>query len=155
MTVYRLTYVGELGYEIHVPQDTCGHVLDTLLSTGSKVRFAGTEAMESLAVEAGYRHWPADISQVTQEYSVMSLHFTQIDTPLEAGMGWVCSKTKQFRGRQRMIERQKSPGHKKLISLALDPGALVVGSEPLLCDGAVVGYVRRAETGETLIESLT
>ena len=63
-------------------------------------------------------------------------------------MGWVCSKTKQFRGRQRMIERQRSPGHKKLISLALDPEALVIGSEPLVCDGSVVGYVRRAETGE-------
>ena len=47
-----------------------------------------------------------------------------------------------------MIERQRSPGHKKLISLALDPESLIVGSEPLVCDGAVVGYVRRAETGE-------
>ena len=80
---------------------------------------------------------------------VASSHVTQIDTPLEAEMGWVCSKTKQFRGRQRMIERQSSPGHKKLISLALDPDALVFGSEPLLCDGAVVGYVRRAETGQS------
>ena len=48
-----------------------------------------------------------------------------------------------------MTERQGSPGHKKLISLALDPDALVFGSEPLLCDGAVVGYVRRAETGQS------
>ena len=79
---------------------------------------------------------------------IASLHFTQIDTPLEAGMGWVCSKTKQFRGHQKMMERQGSPGHKKLISLALDPEALVVGSEPMVCDGAVVGYVRRAETGQ-------
>ena len=47
-----------------------------------------------------------------------------------------------------MIERQRSPDHKKLVSLALDPGALVIGSEPMVCDGAVVGYVRRAETGE-------
>ena len=64
VTVYRLTYVGELGYEIHVPRDTCSHVLDSLISAGSGIRFAGTEAMESLAVEAGYRHWPTDISQV-------------------------------------------------------------------------------------------
>ena len=151
VTVYRLTYVGELGYEIHAPRDTCGHVLDTLLSAGPRIKFAGTEAMESLAVEAGYRHWPADISQVFHELSMLDdrvSHFTQIDTPLEAGMGWVCSKTKQFRGRQKMMERQRSPGHKKLISLALDPEALVVGSEPMVCDGAVVGYVRRAETGQ-------
>ena len=47
-----------------------------------------------------------------------------------------------------MMERQRLPGHKKLISLALDPEALVVGSEPMVCDGAVVGYVRRAETGQ-------
>ena len=71
VTVYRLTYVGELGYEIHAPRDTCDHVLDTLLSAGSRVRFAGTEAMESLAVEAGYRHWPADISQVFHELSML------------------------------------------------------------------------------------
>ena len=64
VTVYRLTYVGELGYEIHAPRDTCSQVLDTLLRAGTRITFAGTESMESLAVEAGYRHWTADISQV-------------------------------------------------------------------------------------------
>ena len=64
-------------------------------------------------------------------------------------MSWVCSKTKEFRGRRRMMERRRSPGHKRMIRLTLDPEALVVGSEPILRDGAVVGYVRRAETGHT------
>ena len=50
-----------------------------------------------------------------------------------------------------MMERQRSPGRKTLLSLALDPGALVLGSEPILCDGTEVGYVRRAETGEAIL----
>ena len=64
----RLSYVGELGYEVHVARADAGHVLDTLLATaeavGQEVTLAGMEAMESLALEAGYRHWPSDISQV-------------------------------------------------------------------------------------------
>ena len=64
----RLSYVGELGYEVHVARAEAGHVLDTLLATaeavGQEVTLAGMEAMESLALEAGYRHWPSDISQV-------------------------------------------------------------------------------------------
>ena len=64
----RLSYVGERGYEVHVPRAEAGHVLDTLLATaeaaGQEVTLAGMEAMESLALEAGYRHWPSDISQV-------------------------------------------------------------------------------------------
>ena len=45
VTVYRLTYVGELGYEIHAPRDTCSQVLDTLLRAGTRITFAGTESM--------------------------------------------------------------------------------------------------------------
>ena len=93
VTVYRLTYVGELGYEIHVPRDTCGHVLDTLLSAGSRVRLAGTEAMESLAVEAGYRHWPADISQVTQVLS--DVHYTLLRLTHPWRLGWAGCAAKQ------------------------------------------------------------
>ena len=52
MMILRLTYVGELGYELHVPRDTCGHVMEQILKCGDKVTFAGTWAMESLAVEA-------------------------------------------------------------------------------------------------------
>ena len=74
----------------------------------------------------------------------------QIDTPLEAGLGWVCSKTKQFRGQRRMQERRRAPGHRSLVCLSLEPGALVLGSEPILCDGDIVGYVRRAETGPVI-----
>ena len=152
----RLSYVGELGYEVHVPRAEAGHVLDTLLATaeavGQEVTLAGMEAMESLALEAGYRHWPSDISQV--EHCVCmeaSCHtILQIDTPLEAGLGWVCSKTKQFRGQRRMQERRRAAGHKSLVCLSLEPGALVLGSEPILCDGDIVGYVRRSETGRVI-----
>ena len=70
----RLSYVGERGYEVHVPRAEAAHVLDTLLATaeaaGQEVTLAGMEAMESLALEAGYRHWPSDISQVGRSLCV-------------------------------------------------------------------------------------
>ena len=51
MMILRLTYVGELGYELHVQHETCGHVMEKILSREDNVTFAGTWAMESLAVE--------------------------------------------------------------------------------------------------------
>ena len=64
-------------YEVHVPRAEAGHVLDTLLATaeaaGQEVTLAGMEAMESLALEAGYRHWPSDISQVGRSLCVLVL----------------------------------------------------------------------------------
>jgi len=137
MMILRLTYVGELGYELHVPRDTCGHVMEQILNCGDKVTFAGTWAMESLAVEAGYHHWPADI--------------TQVDTPIEAGMSWVCSKRKNFKGKKSMNEKKHDTlKREKRICLALPPGSLVTGNECIYRDDEVVGYIRRAETGHTI-----
>ena len=49
-----------------------------------------------------------------------------------------------------MQERRRAAGHKSLVCLSLEPGALVLGSEPILCDGNIVGYVRRSETGRVI-----
>ena len=76
-----------------------------------------------------------------------------MDTPLEAGMGWVTSKTKQFKGKDKMLERwsnNNAENRKKLICLHIEPGSLIVGSEPILCGDKIVGYVRRAETGKKI-----
>ena len=132
--VVRLSYVGELGYELHVPAAGCAGVMDTLLGQGTSIHFAGAEAMESLALEAGYRHWPEDISQT--------------DTPLEAGMDWVCSKTKEFRGGERLRERRGEEQVRRLVCLTVESGSGALVSAPILCNGRTVGYVRRTATGE-------
>ena len=94
------------------------------------------EALEdiSLALEAGYRHWPEDISQT--------------DTPLEAGMDWVCSKTKEFRGGARLRERRGEEERRRLVCLTVESGSGALVSAPILCNGRTVGYVRRTATGE-------
>ena len=131
--VVRLTYVGELGYELHVPSDQCQEIL-TKIQEIQDIKFAGMEAMESMAAEKGYRHWPADI--------------TQVDNPREAGMGWVCrTKAKQFRGMGKLLETTKKTMKKKLVCLSLEPNVPLNGSEPILCNGDVVGYIRRAASG--------
>jgi len=134
--VVRLTYVGELGYELHVPADKCELVLAEVQGV-RQVRFAGMEAMESMAVEKGYRHWPADI--------------TQVDNPREAGMGWVCrTKEKKFRGLEKLLQTTNKTMKKKLICLSLEPDVPLNGSEPMICNGEVVGYIRRAASGYTV-----
>ena len=131
--VVRLTYVGELGYELHVPADKCQEVLAEIQGV-QPVRFAGMEAMESMAVEKGYRHWPADI--------------TQVDNPREAGMGWVCrTKEKKFRGLEKVLQTNKKTMKKKLLCLSMEPDVPLNGTEPILCNGEVVGYIRRAASG--------
>ena len=131
--ILRLSYVGQLGYELHVPADGCSAVMDTLLGQGTPVHFAGAEAMESLAVEAGYRHWPDDISQT--------------DTPLEAGLAWLCSNTKHFRGSARLREKEAEGLTRRLICLTVELGSGPLASDPILANGRTVGYVRRAQTG--------
>ena len=72
-------------------------------------------------------------------------------------MGWVTSKTKQFKGKDKMLERwsnNNAENRKKLICLHIEPGSLIVGSEPILCDDMIVGYVRRAETGKNIFRYL-
>ena len=132
--VVRLSYVGELGYELHLAASACPSLLEAMLAQGTPLHWAGAEAMESLAVEAGYRHWPQDISQT--------------DSPLEAGLGWLCSQSKQFRGAARLRERERRGGASKtLICLTVKLLSGVQPSDPILYNGQIVGYIRRAQTG--------
>ena len=131
--VVRLSYVGELGYELHLAASACSSLLAAMVAQATPVQFAGAEAMESLALEAGYRHWPQDINQT--------------DTPLEAGLAWLCSDTKQFRGQARLREREGEELSKTLVCLTVDLHNGVLPSDPILSNGLIVGYIRRAQTG--------
>ena len=91
----RVTYVGELGWELHVPIAATGEVFDALMAAGKPhgIRPVGYRALESLRLEKGYRAWGSDI--------------TPNDTPFEAGLGWAVKlrKNTDFLGRARAGDR--------------------------------------------------
>jgi len=131
----RITYVGELGYELHVPWGECGKVLASLESQiGGELNCAGMEAMENMAMEKGYQHWPADIQTC--------------DNALEAGMSWVCRLGKDFIGKAAIVKaRKKEEMGKHLVHLNVGAEVPVKGGEPIMLNGKEVGYVRRTGDG--------
>ncbi len=126
----RMTYVGELGWELYVGRDDAVVLHDALVEAGAAhgLRHAGYHAMNSLRLEAGYRHWGHDI--------------TDEDTPIEAGLGfavaWDCEGG--FRGRDALAVQRGQPRMKRLIQFRLeDPDRLVYHDEPILRNGVLVG----------------
>jgi 4-methylaminobutanoate oxidase (formaldehyde-forming) len=139
----RVTYMGELGYELYIPTEYSHTVYDALLA-GAKVQgielvHAGLMALESLRLEKGYRDFAVDIDNT--------------DTPLEAGLGFVVDFNKEsFIGRDVLLaQKAQGPLPKRLAHLLLqDPETLLWGMEPILCDGVYCGYVRAGAFGHTL-----
>jgi len=141
----RVTYVGELGWELHVPLEATGAVFDALMAggVGAGIRPLGYRAIESLRLEKGYRAWSADI--------------TPNDTPFEAGLGWaVKMKTnRDFMGRAALAALADTPLAKRLAGFTLDdPRAVLVGRETILRDGQPVGYLTSGGYGYTLGKSV-
>ncbi len=141
----RITYVGELGWELYVPTEFVQGVFDAVREEGAAagMRLAGYHAMNSLRLEKGYRHWGHDI--------------TDEDTPLEAGLGFAVSWTKSggFLGRD-ALSRQKENGVKRrLVQFALnDPEKLLYHNEPIWRDGILVGRITSGMFGHTIGTSL-
>jgi 4-methylaminobutanoate oxidase (formaldehyde-forming) len=139
----RMTYMGELGYELYVPTEYSHTVYDALVrgceALGVPPVHCGLLALESLRLEKGYRDFAVDIDNT--------------DTPLEAGLGFVVDLEKgDFVGREALL-RQKAlgPPRRRLLHVLLeDPGPLLVGREPIRCDGRPCGYVRAGAFGHTL-----
>ena len=127
----RVSYVGELGWEIYAPAEYGFDLWDTLWQAGQALDMvaAGYRAIDSLRLEKGYRYWSADI--------------TPDDTPYEAGLGFAVRLQKgDFLGRE-ALARQKTEGvRRKLCCLTLaDPGWAALGGEPVRVAGQVVGRV--------------
>jgi len=151
--VVRLTFMGELGYELHVPREGCGIVYERLMAAGEKhgIVNAGNQATGSLSLEKGYRHWGQDL-RVT-------------DTPKEAGLGFTCKLKSEtdFLGRA-ALESYYSKPHKGV------PGRVVTfttghlregeeevplhGYEAIYRDGAPFGFLRLAGYGFTAQASI-
>ena len=138
----RVTYVGELGWELHVPAEYAAGVYDDLADAGRDLgfRLVGLSAMSSLRLEKGYRDMGVDIDNT--------------DNPLEAGLGFAVAWDKRggFTGRDALLEarEQGPPRHRVVSLLAEDPAADLFGNEPLYLGDEWVGYVRAAAYGYTV-----
>lgn len=135
----RVTYVGELGWELHVPIDDLGTVYDALMAADLLLKPVGYRALESLRLEKGYRAWSSDI--------------TPNDTPFEAGLGWAVKLTSglPFLGRAALVARQDQPLPKLFAGFTVaDPQAVLLGRETILRDGQPVGYLTSGGYGYTI-----
>lgn len=142
----RITYVGELGWELYIPADTALHVFDRLTALGARhgMRLAGFHALNACRTEKGYRHWGHDIGID--------------DTPMEAGLSFTCAWDKPggFLGREALL-RKKAGGvpNRRLLQFRLDdPDALLVHEEPIFADGEPVGVTTSGMYGHRVQASL-
>ena len=141
----RITYVGELGWELYMPTEFATHVYDALLaaSDGLGFRHAGYHTLNSLRMEKGYRHWGHDI--------------TDAETPLEAGLGFAVKFDKPggFQGRDALLRQKEAGVKQRLVQFRLiDPEPLVYHNEPILRDGRICGYATSGMFGHTIGSSL-
>jgi 4-methylaminobutanoate oxidase (formaldehyde-forming) len=138
----RITYLGELGYELYVPAEQAVHVYDVIVAAGDRfgLQHAGLKALASLRMEKGYRDYGHDIDNT--------------DGPLEAGFGFALALDKPggFIGRDAVMERKHSgPLPRRLVQVrCLDPEPLMFHAEVVRRDGRALGYVRSASYGHTL-----
>jgi len=137
----RITYVGELGWELCVPVEFAAGVYDALEEAGVDLglRDAGYYAIESLRVEKAYRAWGREL---TTDYS-----------PFEAGLGFAVSfdKAAPFIGREALLAQRGRPVPRRLVNFVLDdPEALPLGDEPIWCEGRMVGSTTSAAYGHSV-----
>lgn len=142
---HRVTYVGELGWELYVPVEFARHLFDVLVTAGAPygLRLAGVHAMDTLRLEKGYRHFGHDIGDE--------------DHVLEAGLGFAVKADKpggpfgHFIGRDAVQRKRESGLSRRLLQFRLrDPEPLLFHAEPILCEGDVVGYLSSGGYGHSL-----
>jgi 4-methylaminobutanoate oxidase (formaldehyde-forming) len=138
----RITYLGELGYELYIPAEQAVHVYDRLVDAGraTGLRHAGLKALGSLRMEKGYRDYGHDIDNT--------------DTVLEAGLGFAVALDKPggFTGREAVLaQKERGPLRRRLVQVLLkDPAPLLFHAEVVLRNGRPAGYIRSASYGFTL-----
>ena len=142
MLCVRITYLGELGYELYVPAEQATHVHDRVAAAGREFGLvhAGLKALGSLRMEKGYRDYGHDIDNT--------------DDPFETGLGFAIDLAKPdgFIGKEAVQKRKaQGPLMRRLVQvLVKDPEPLMFHAEVVRRDGVAVGYVRAASYGHTL-----
>ncbi|MEM7033848.1 MAG: FAD-dependent oxidoreductase [Chloroflexota bacterium] len=132
----RISYAGELGWELHFPMDMALPVWDGLWSAGRKFDMvaAGLGAFDSLRLEKGYRLWGGD---VYTEY-----------TPYESGLGWTVKlKKDDFIGKEACLELKNKPLKKKLCCMTFNNGGISLGYEAIFANGECIGHVTTSNYG--------
>ncbi|MEP4030169.1 FAD-dependent oxidoreductase [Roseibium polysiphoniae] len=137
---HRVTYVGELGWELYVSSDMAVHVFETLRAAGRDMdaKLCGLHMMDSCRIEKGFRHFGHDISSE--------------DHILEAGLGFALKKTDvAYIGRDAVMRKREEGLQKRMVQFLLsDPEPLLYHAEPVIRDGAIVGYLTSGNYGHTL-----
>ena len=138
--VHRVTYVGELGWEIYCSSDQAGHIFDTLFEAGKdfNLKLCGMHMMDSLRIEKGFRHFGHDI--------------TCEDHVLEAGLGFAVKTNKpNFIGRDAVLRKKESGLDRRLLQFVLtDSEPLLYHNEPILRDGKLIGHLTSGNYGHTI-----
>lgn len=138
----RITYLGELGWELYVPSEFSLHVYDLLVESGvdAGLKHAGLSALDTLRMEKAYRDYGHDIDN--------------LDTPLEVGLGFTVETDKpvDFIGKEAFLKQRASGTlNKRLVQFLLeDPQPLLHGGEPIYRDGVRVGDIHSGNYGHTL-----
>lgn len=137
---HRVTYVGELGWELYVSTDMAAHVFEVLRDAGRGMdaKLCGLHMMDSCRIEKGFRHFGHDISSE--------------DHILEAGLGFAIKKTDgEFIGRDAVARKRESGLERRMVQFLLsDPEPLLYHAEPIVRDGAIVGYLTSGAYGHHL-----
>ncbi|MEM8789369.1 MAG: FAD-dependent oxidoreductase [Pseudomonadota bacterium] len=137
---HRVSYVGELGWELYVSSDMAVHVFETLMEAGADMgaRLCGLHMMDNCRLEKGFRHFGHDI--------------TCEDHVLEAGLGFAVKTAKpRFIGRDAVLRKKETGLQTRLVQFRLrDPEPLLYHNEPILRDGTVVGYLTSGGYGHAL-----
>ena len=138
----RMSYVGELGWEIYLPAEFAQDIYDKIIDAGSEhgLKMAGMHALNSLRLEKPYRHWGHDI--------------TDEDTPLDAGLAFAVKFDKKggFIGRDALLkQKEKKVLNRRLVQFALeDPQPLLYHNEPIWCGEKIVGDLTSGMYGHTI-----
>ncbi|GLH06647.1 uncharacterized protein GBIM_12121 [Gryllus bimaculatus] len=138
----RVSFVGELGWELHLPMDSCVPVYNALWENGKRfgLRHAGYRALNSLSHEKGYHLWNFDLRTD--------------DLPIESGLGFTCREEGDFLGKNALEVEKRKGIRKRLTFFQLQEQIPVWGLETVWKDGNVVGYLRRGDYGYALGASI-
>ena len=140
---YRVSFVGELGWELYIPVDQARHAFDVIMAAGEShdLKLAGLHCLDSGRIEKKFLHFGHDVADE--------------DTPLEAGCGFVCDMKKptRFIGHDAIARQKEKPGplQKRLVQFLLqDPEAMLYHHEPIIFNGKMMGYLTSGNYGHTL-----
>ncbi len=141
----RVTFVGELGWELYIPTEFATGVFDVIVAAGPQfgLKHAGYHALNSLRMEKGYRHWSHDVSPD--------------DTPLESGLGFTVAWNKPggFIGKEALLKQKETGVKKRLVQFAMkDPMKNLYHNEPIWRNGEIVGHITSGMFGHAIGKSI-